>query len=188
MSTETATPNDIRFMAAALDRAEKALDNGEFPVGCVIADGNTIVAHGHRTGTLNGPGNEIDHAKINALRQLHLHRQEIDRSALTLYGTMEPCLMCFAAIVLSDIVRIVYAYEDVMGGGTRCDRSSLPTLYRDAQLSIIPGVLRTDSLMLFKRFFADSGNAYWADSLLSRYTLEQPLQGQGPTAATAPIV
>ncbi len=81
--------------------------------------------------------------------------------------------MCFAAIVLSGIGRIVYAYEDVMGGGSGLDRSGLPPLYRDAQLTVVPGVLRKDSLVLFKRFFADSGNPYWSDSLLSRYTLAQ---------------
>jgi tRNA(adenine34) deaminase len=70
--------------------------------------------------------------------------------------------------------RIVYAYEDVMGGATGCDRSGLPPLYRDARLTITAGVLRDRSLALFSRFFADSGNPYWADSLLCRYTLDQP--------------
>jgi tRNA(adenine34) deaminase len=42
---------------------------------------------------------------------------DIDRSTVTMYCTMEPCLMCFSAILLSGIGRIVYAYEDVMGGG-----------------------------------------------------------------------
>jgi tRNA(adenine34) deaminase len=82
--------------------------------------------------------------------------------------------MCFSAIVLSGIGRIVYAYEDVMGGGTGLDRSDLPPLYRDAKLTVIPGVLRKNSLVLFQRFFADSGNPYWSNSLLSRYTLAQP--------------
>ncbi|MBC2744576.1 MAG: nucleoside deaminase [Desulfosarcina sp.] len=106
---------------------------------------------------------------------LDLAQEAIDRSTLTLYCTMEPCLMCFSAILLSGIGRIVYAYEDVMGGGTGCDRSGLPTLYRDTQLTVISGVLRENSLALFQRFFADSGNPYWADSLLSRYTLKQPV-------------
>jgi tRNA(adenine34) deaminase len=98
----------------------------------------------------------------------------MDRSRLTIYCTMEPCLMCFSAIMLSGIGRIVYAYEDVMGGGTGCDRSTLSPLYRDTHLTVVAGVLREKSLSLFQRFFADSGNPYWADSLLSRYTLNQP--------------
>lgn len=166
---------DKIFMTAALDLAQKALARGEFPVGCVIGDGDAVVARGHRTGTAAGPGNEIDHAEINALRRLYDAGPELERSELTLYCTMEPCLMCFSAILLGGIGRIVYAYEDVMGGGTGCDRSGLPVLYRDTQLTVTPGVLREDSLALFQRFFAESGNPYWADSLLSRYTLAQAI-------------
>ena len=173
MNPETVSASDSVFMSAALGLAQTALVNGEFPVGCVIADGKIMVAQGHRTGTAAGSANEIDHAEINALRRLYDEMPDIDRSTLTIYCTMEPCLMCFSAILLSGIVRIVYAYEDVMGGGTGCDRSSLPTLYRNAQLTVIPSVMRTDSLLLFKQFFADPANTYWAESLLSRYTLEQ---------------
>jgi tRNA(adenine34) deaminase len=175
MNPETISENDIRFMTKALDLARTALADGEFPVGCVIADGHKVVAQGYRTGTIVGSQNEIDHAEINTLRRLSRDMPDIERSRLTLYGTMEPCLMCFSAILLSGIGRIVYAYEDVMGGGTGCDRSGLPLLYRNAQLTVISGVLRTNSLSLFQQFFIDSGNPYWADSLLSRYTLDQPV-------------
>ena len=174
MNPETLSVIDNKFMTAALELAQAALAAGEFPVGCVIADGDAVVASGHRSGTADGSGNDIDHAEINALRQLNNAGAIIDRSSLTVYCTMEPCLMCFSAIVLSGIVRVVYAYEDVMGGGTGCDRSSMAPLYRNAQLEIIPGVLRGDSLLLFQRFFADSGNDYWAGSQLYRYTMDQP--------------
>ncbi|MEE4112503.1 MAG: nucleoside deaminase [Desulfobacteraceae bacterium] len=173
MNTETVSVADTVFMSAALGLAQTALADGEFPVGCVIADETIEVARGHRTGTTAGSVNEIDHAEIKALRRLLDDMPDVDRSKLTIYCTMEPCLMCFSAILLSGIGRIVYAYEDVMGGGTGCDRSGLAPLYRNAQLTVISGVLRTSSLLLFKRFFADSANPYWADSLLSRYTLAQ---------------
>jgi tRNA(adenine34) deaminase len=167
------TDMDTRMMTRALALARQALADGEFPVGCIIADGDTVVAQGHRTGTSTGHGNEIDHAEINAIRQLDRSHPDLDRSRLAIYSTMEPCLMCFSAILLSGIARVVYAYEDVMGGGTGCDRSGLAPLYRDARIAVTAGVLREPSLVLFHRFFAASGNAYWADSLLCRYTLDQ---------------
>jgi len=160
-------------MTAALALARTALSDGDFPVGCVITDGNVVVAEGRRTGTAAGGTNEIDHAEIHALKSLYDDNPAMDRSRLTIYCTMEPCLMCFSAIVLSGIGRIVYAYEDVMGGGTRCDRGGWAPLFRDARVVVVPGLLREDSLQLFQRFFADPGNAYWGDSLLSRYTLDQ---------------
>ncbi|PIE66799.1 MAG: tRNA-specific adenosine deaminase [Deltaproteobacteria bacterium] len=173
MKERTVSYSDRHFMAEALEMAESALTQGEFPVGCVIADGTAVVARGHRTGTTAGAVNEIDHAEINALRHLGLAGEHLDRTDLTIYSTMEPCLMCFAAIVLSGINRIVYAYEDVMGGGTGCDLTGLPPLYRDAPLTLVAGVRRRASLNLFRRFFTDPENGYWAGSLLSRYTLNQ---------------
>jgi tRNA(adenine34) deaminase len=173
MNSEAVSIHDTQMMVAALDLAKMALAAGEFPVGCVIADGRTIVADGHRTGTASGSGNETDHAEINALRKLDTPGTNSKRSGLTVYATMEPCLMCFAAIVLSGIGRIVYAYEDVMGGGTGCDRTTMTPLYRDARVMVVPGVLRRNSLELFQRFFRSPESDYWADSPLCRYTLAQ---------------
>lgn len=167
------TDKDIRFMQVALEMARSALSKGEFPVGCVIADNARVVSRGHRTGTSGGPGNEIDHAEINALRVLNDIEPAVDRSTLSIYCTMEPCLMCFSAILLSGISRIIFAYEDIMGGGTQSDRSGLAPLYRDTQVTVLSGVLRQPSLELFRQFFSTSGNTYWADSELCRYTLEQ---------------
>jgi tRNA(adenine34) deaminase len=84
---------------------------------------------------------------------------------------MEPCLMCFAAILLSGIRKIVYAYEDIMGGGTTIDLSQLPPLYQTIDCTIVPHILRDRSLSLFKAYFNRSKNDYWRDSLLARYTL-----------------
>ncbi|WP_124329485.1 nucleoside deaminase [Desulfonema ishimotonii] len=119
------------------------------------------------------PEPQVDHAEMVALRRLDAMNPDIDRSRITLFCTMEPCLMCYGAILLSGIGTIVYAYEDVMGGGTACDLSALPPLYSDRRIDIVPHVLRRESLELFKAFFENSENSYWQGSLLERYTLEQ---------------
>ena len=79
--------------------------------------------------------------------------------------------MCFGAILISGIRRIVFAYEDVMGGGTRCDLSRMPPLYGSRPVHLVPHVLRDKSLFLFKSFFSNPDNTYWKDSLLAAYTL-----------------
>jgi tRNA(adenine34) deaminase len=167
--------NHEYFMEEAITLAKKALYEGEFPVGCVIVSGNKIVATGSRKGTLDGSANETDHAEIIALRNL----SEIDdnyvsgRRSMTLYVTMEPCLMCFGAILLAGIGTVVYAYEDVMGGGTTIDLKSLPPLYSERKLSVISSILRNKSLLIFKAYFSNPANTYWKGSLLSEYTLSQ---------------
>lgn len=165
--------NDAYFMEEALEQAKTALVAGEFPVGCVIADETGVIATGARAGSAGARPNELDHAEITALRRLQALAYKGDMSDLTLYSTMEPCLMCFGAIILNKIPRIVYAYEDVMGGGTRCRIAELPPLYADARIEIIPDLMRGESLLLFKSFFSDPGRTYWQDSLLAQYTLSQ---------------
>jgi tRNA(adenine34) deaminase len=163
--------NHTPFMREALALAEAALESGDFPVGCVIVHRGAIVARGRRTSSANGLSNEIDHAEINALRRLDPRISPEARREMIVYATMEPCLMCFAAILLSGLRQIVYAFEDPMGGGTACDRSVLTPLYRDVDLALTPGVMRPESLALFQRFFLNPDNRYWKDSPLARYTL-----------------
>ena len=161
------------FMRQALGLARQALHQDEFPVGCVLVYQDGIIAQGERTGTKRMIPSELDHAEITALRRLEEQSAAIPREQVTLYTTLEPCLMCFGAILLSGIGTIVYAYEDAMGGGTGCDTRRLPALYRSNRIQIVPGVCRKESLDLFRAFFGEPDNAYWQDSLLSRYTLDQ---------------
>lgn len=168
------TPILESFMAEALRQAEEALAAGEFPVGCVLVSGDRVLATGAREGTAASGTNETDHAEMVALRRLNRLDPACDPRDITAFCTLEPCLMCFAALLISGIHRIVYAYEDVMGGGTRCDLSRLPPLYRDLKVSILPRILRGASLALLKRYFATPGNRYLAGTLLATYTLAQP--------------
>lgn len=161
------------FMQKALQEAQKALLSNEFPVGCVVVSDDRIVATGSRTGTAGLGANELDHAEMVALKKLEALNQDRDLSEMTLYATMEPCLMCFGAILLHRIGHVVYAYEDVMGGGTGCALKEMPALYKDSEISIISNVLRKESLELFKAFFSNPNNRYWQNSLLAEYTLSQ---------------
>jgi tRNA(adenine34) deaminase len=159
-------------MGEALALAERALAEGEFPVGAVMVFNGRVVARGGRKGSAGGGLNEIDHAEMVALRGLYASGP-LDPAGVTVYCTMEPCLMCFAALVLHRIGGVVYAFEDPMGGGAEANRGGLRPLYRDAPIRVHGGVRRTESLRLFKRFFDDPRNAYWQGSLLASYTLAQ---------------
>ena len=163
------------FMEMALTQAKIAFTRGDFPVGCVIVQGKEVIATGARQGTrLGNPFfSEIDHAEIRALKSLEVNALKFIPERSVLFCTMEPCLMCFAAIILAGIKKIVYAYEDPMGGGTSCDLSSMAPLYKDAKIEVVPGVLREKSLDLFYKFFNKGTNLYWKDSFLEAYTLEQ---------------
>ena len=160
------------YMRLALDQAKTALAEGEFPVGCVLVAGGRVIATGRRAHSRGAAVNELDHAEIVALRQLDGtggHPAQV-----TAYSTMEPCLMCFGALLLAGVTRIVYALEDVMGGvASSLDCSRLAPLYRDAAVSVVSGVCRQDALILFTDFSNNPRNSYWQGSLLARHILAE---------------
>lgn len=163
--------NYPRFMETALDQARTAYAAGEFPVGCILVHQDRVLTSGRRTGTVGERINEVDHAEMVALRRLAEMKMKIAPKDITLFSTLEPCLMCYGAIILSGIKRIVYAVEDVMGGGTSCDLSQLNPLYRQAGISIVPNILRADSAKLLKTYFQNPDSTYWKDSLLARHAI-----------------
>ena len=163
-------------MHAALNEAQKALESGEFPVGCVMVHDGKIVSAGQRINSKVPTDNELDHAEMVALRNLYEEHPEIDRGEIIVYSTMEPCLMCYGTLLLNGIRKIVYGYEDIMGGGTNLDLNKLAPLYREMSVEIIPHVLRRESLELFRIFFTNQENTYWQDSHLAQYTLSQPAE------------
>jgi len=163
-----------KYMEMALRQAREAFAAGEFPVGCVIEYNGVIIASGRRNNSF-GKANEIDHAEILALRALLAGDRKFDISRVTVYSTMEPCLMCYATMLVNGIRRFVFSYEDAMGGGTNLPLTMLAPLYRGMSVTIVKGVLRNESLLLFKEFFSSPNCEYLQSSLLATYTLSQQL-------------
>ena len=161
------------YMREALQEAEQALKAGEFPVGCIMVHDGEIISRGRRVNSRAPDDNEMDHSEITALRKIYEQHPDKERAEIVVYSTMEPCLMCYVTLLLNGVRKIVYAYEDVMGGGTNLDLQTLHPLYREMSVEITPHVLRRESLDLFRTFFANPDNTYWQDSPLARYTLAQ---------------
>lgn len=161
------------FMKKALEEAQTALAAGEFPVGCVMVHDNKTLVSGARTGTTGDYPNEVDHAEMIALRRLFRLDAKINPQEVIVFSTLEPCLMCFGALMISGIGKLVFAYEDAMGGGTHCDTAHMTPLYQSNQMAIMSGILRNESLKLLKTFFSQPQNTYLRDSILAAYTLDQ---------------
>lgn len=163
-----------QFMRLALAEAEEALRKGDFPVGCVLVENGMVLARGRRQNSGGVHANELDHAEVMTLRSLLDEKPGYNLQGVTAYSTMEPCLMCYTTLLLSGIRRFVWAYEDMMGGGTTVPLDRLAPLYANMQVEAVGHVLRGESLLLFKEFFRNY--SYWADSELARYTLAQDIE------------
>ena len=103
-------------MHMALACAQAAAQAGETPVGCVIVDESTgeLVADG-RNSPISGH-DPTAHAEIVAIRAAAAKRGNYRLTGLTLYVTLEPCVMCAGAISHARIGRVVWGADDPKGG------------------------------------------------------------------------
>jgi len=144
---------DEQFIRLALAEAEKARASGEVPVGAVIVLNGDILATAHNsTIDLNDP---TAHAEILAIRRAGERMKNYRLTGTTLYVTLEPCVMCAAAIVQARISRVVFGAEDPKGGGV----VSLYRILQDERLNhrteLTGGVLKEACGEILSRFFQE---------------------------------
>jgi len=144
---------DESFMRLALAEAEKALLEGEVPVGAVIVRGGEVIASAH-----NGPVGLKDpsaHAEILALRRAAAAEGNYRLAGTTLYVTIEPCLMCAGALVHARVSRLIFGATDPKGGAV----VSLYGVLQDGRLNhrvdVTGGVLREACSEILSRFFRE---------------------------------
>lgn len=96
-------------MREALHEATLAWRQGERPIGAVIVCDGLVVARGRARHQERH--SDLAHAELNAL--LEAERFLADHAdRCVLYTTVEPCVMCLGAIVMSNIRHVVYGLAD----------------------------------------------------------------------------
>ncbi len=144
--------SDDAHMARAMELARAAAEAGEAPIGCVIADGDTVIAKGANAPiALHDP---TAHAEIVALRKAAVSLQNYRlKPNLTLYVTLEPCAMCAGAISNARIARVVYGASDPKGGGVAHGARVFdqPTCHWKPEVT--SGVRADEASKLLKDFF-----------------------------------
>lgn len=105
---------DNKFLRQAIELALLAEQEGNLPVGAVITLDGEVVAEG-RSAIWVPKFDATRHAEMEALRAVPPDLW-ISSEAMSLYTTLEPCLMCFGAILLHRVGRIVFGASDSYGG------------------------------------------------------------------------
>jgi tRNA(adenine34) deaminase len=144
--------SDLEFMQRALERAREAALRGEVPVGAVLVKAGEVVAEG-----ANRPIGGCDptaHAEIEALREGGRVLGSYRLTDTTLYVTLEPCVMCAAAIVHARVRRVVFgAFDPKLGAaGSLLDVFALQNL--NHRVDVFGGVLDLECGRLLAEFFA----------------------------------
>ena len=140
---------DEKWMSLAINEALIAESIGEVPVGAVLIKENKLIAKAHnRPIVTNDP---TAHAEIELLR---IAGKELKNYRLTnciLYVTLEPCAMCYGAMVHARIKRIVYGAYDSKTGVFGSSESNASCFKH--KINITHGILEKNCGQILKNFF-----------------------------------
>jgi tRNA(adenine34) deaminase len=145
-------PRDEYFMRLALREAERALEHGDVPIGCVVIHEGEVIASASNERELRG--DPTAHAEILAMREASERLGSWRLLDTVLYVTLEPCAMCAGAIVLGRVPRMIYGATDPKAGaaGSVFDILDEPRLNHRPEVA--GGLLAEDSTALLREFFA----------------------------------
>lgn len=143
---------DAKMMKKALRLAALSEKKGEVPIGAIIVDKNGQIL-AQATNLRESKCIVLGHAELVAIHRANQKRNSWRLNGCTLYVTLEPCLMCAAALVQTRIQRVVFAANDPKGGGL----GSLCDLSKDQRLNhnfeVTSGVMAEESSLMLKKFF-----------------------------------
>ena len=142
---------DEKWMQIALNEANLAMNENEIPVGAVLVKNGKLIAQSH-----NQPIKKNDptaHAEIQLLRKAGEQQKNYRLIGSTIYVTLEPCTMCFGAMVHARIERIVFGASDFKTGVCGSCINLNKENFFNHKISITGGVLENESIELLKLFF-----------------------------------
>ncbi len=130
------------FMGEALAEAQLGLDEGEPPCAAVAVVDEAMVARARDR--VRETGDPTAHAVVVAVREAarRLGRERL--ADVTIFTTVEPCVMCVGALLQADIETLVFAAPDpengAAGGAIQLAQSSqLPR-----RLRVVSGIRRDE--------------------------------------------
>jgi tRNA(adenine34) deaminase len=142
--------DDLYFMKLALEEAEDADQQDEVPIGAVLVMDGRIMGRGR-----NSPVSQNDpsaHAEILALRSAGAWLHNYRMPGATLYVTLEPCLMCFGALLQARVARVVFGAPDPKVGVTQW-HDLVAQANLNHHFEVQGGLLETECREMLQGFF-----------------------------------
>ncbi|MBQ1260396.1 MAG: tRNA adenosine(34) deaminase TadA [Clostridia bacterium] len=143
--------NDEYFMSLAIEEARLAEECDEVPIGAVAVLNGEVIARAHNLRESNKCATH--HAEIIAIEEACRKMGGWRLPGLTLYVTLEPCVMCGGAIINARIPRVVFGADDLRFGafGSLLDLSEIPLNHKP---EITRGVMKDECRSLLSDYFA----------------------------------
>ena len=150
-------------MELAIKEAKNAAQRNEIPVGAIIkeASGEIIAIESNKTIGLCDP---TAHAEINAIRTACLARKDLYLSDCTMYVTLEPCSMCFGAILNSRLKKLIYGLPSHKYGVFSSNQSNCRNMERLVKnIEVYGGFYESEISLIMKEFFQDKRKDFYGN-------------------------
>lgn len=143
---------DEFYMNEAISLALMAKEIDEVPVGALIVKDDEIIARAYNTREHSKCATH--HAEILAIEEACRRLGGWRLPGVTLYVTMEPCVMCAGAIMNARIERVVYGTPDLRFGayGSLLDLRKVPLNHTP---EVTSGVLLEETRELLQSYFKE---------------------------------
>ncbi|MDP3728772.1 MAG: nucleoside deaminase [bacterium] len=158
---------DELYMKIALEEAKIALDEDNLPIGAALIIGDRLIDKSRNQNRTNKCWS--DHAENSLIiNNSKFIKKAIKEEGLevSLYTTMEPCLMCLGTIALHRISNLIYACPDPISGAARINLNSIGAIYQSNFPNIKQGYFTKESYELFIDFLSRHQNCI---EMLKRY-------------------
>ena len=140
-----------RLMREALLEAEKALEEGEFPVGTLIVKDGNIIARDHNR--KEQTGDPTAHGEILVIRKAASLLKDWRLSGCELYTTAEPCPMCMGAVMQTRLSKLVYGAAEKRFGAVETTAQLAHHPMLSNHIEIYPGILESECEAVMRQCF-----------------------------------
>ncbi len=138
-------------MEEALRCAQRALAEGEVPVGAVVVRSGQVVGRGWNRNLADHDATA--HAEIVALREAGRQLGNHRLGDCELFATIEPCAMCAGAAVHARVRCLVYGADDPKAGAVHSILQVVNHPGLNHQMEVRGGVLAGRSSEMVQEFF-----------------------------------
>ena len=142
---------DVTFMRQAIELARKGGESNEVPVGAVVTFKGEIIGKGFNQCIQNHDPT----AQIIAIRAAAKHVGNYRLNECNLYVTLEPCLMCFGALVHARISKLIYGADDIKTGALQYNKDQINFTKLNHKFEITSGILKEECAELLSSFFKE---------------------------------
>jgi tRNA(adenine34) deaminase len=106
------------YIRSAFEEARIAYNHGTIPVGAIVVYNDKIIANAYNEKIINALElpEAMQHAEIIAISEACRFLKQRRLDGCDIYITLEPCFMCFSALILMKIKRVIFGAYDLKNG------------------------------------------------------------------------